>query len=388
MLDQINNNHTDTDAKLRVVVAMSGGVDSSMAAKLLVDAGYDVVGITMKLWGYEDSGGNLVEDSNCCSLDDIHNAGFVCTQLGIPHYTLDYSEKFKAVVIQNFVAEYKRGRTPNPCVMCNTEMKWRALLEKIDDLDADYIATGHYARKVRDPKTGAWQIARARDAKKDQSYVLWGINPRGLERTLFPLGDLTKSEIRKLAEEAKLRTAHTPESQDICFIPDNDYRRFLKEKYPAELAEVKTGDIVDMTGKKLGLHAGVPFYTVGQRKGLGIATGEPLFVTQIDTETNTIRVGSREKTLADTFLVEDVNWFSPVSKRFPLRVFTHIRYNHTGEWATVLPEGNGLVRVVYEKPQFAITPGQSAVFYDGERVLGGGHIKEVLFPNEVSVAEG
>lgn len=383
MLNQIEINNRPDNPKPKIVVAMSGGVDSSMAAKLLVDAGFDVVGITMKLWGYKDSGGNLVEESNCCSLDDIHNAAIVCTQLGIPHYTLDYSEKFKEIVIQNFVAEYKRGRTPNPCVMCNTEMKWRALLEKVDDLEVDYIATGHYARKVQDPATGTWRVARAKDLKKDQSYVLWGINPDGLARTIFPLGDLTKTEIRDLAEKATLRTAHTPESQDICFIPDNDYRRFLKEKHAVELVDVAPGDIVDMTGKKLGEHDGIPFYTVGQRKGLGIATGEPMFVTQIDVASNTIRVGHRSETLSDTFLVEDLNWFDPVAEDVPVRVFTQIRYNHPGEWATLTPESNGLARVVYDVPQAAITPGQSAVFYQDDRVLGGGHIKEVVFEKKL-----
>lgn len=382
MLSEIKNSLNKSKSGAKVVVAMSGGVDSSVAAKLLVDAGYDVVGITMKLWGYKDSGGNVVEDSNCCSLDDIHNAAIVCTQLGIPHYTLDYSEKFREMVVKNFVEEYKRGRTPNPCVLCNTEMKWRALLEKVDDLGVDYIATGHYARKVRHPETGTWRIARARDAKKDQSYVLWGIQPDGLAQTLFPLGDLTKDEIRALAAEANLRTAHTPESQDICFIPDNDYRRFLKEKHATDLADVTPGDIVDMDGKKLGQHEGIPFYTVGQRKGLGLATGDPMFITQIDTARNTIRVGRREETLADTFLVEDLNWFEEVSAGEPIRVFAHIRYNHPGEWATVTVEADGVARVVYDNPQAAITPGQSAVFYQEDQVLGGGYIKAVVFENE------
>ncbi|MCF7801495.1 MAG: tRNA 2-thiouridine(34) synthase MnmA [Candidatus Marinimicrobia bacterium] len=378
----MNNSLKNSKVGAKVVVAMSGGVDSSMAAKLLVDAGYAVVGITMKLWGYKDSGGNVVEDSNCCSLDDIHNAAIVCTQLGIPHYTLDYSEKFREMVVKNFVEEYKRGRTPNPCVLCNTEMKWRALLEKVDDLGADYIATGHYARKVRNPETGAWRIARARDEKKDQSYVLWGIQPDGLAQTLFPLGDLTKDEIRALAAASNLRTAHTPESQDICFIPDNDYRRFLKEKHATDLVDVAPGDIMDMHGEKLGEHKGIPFYTVGQRKGLGLATGEPMFVTQIDKERNTIRVGHREETLSETFLVEDLNWFEEVPAGESVRVFAHIRYNHPGEWATVTVETDGVARVVYDNPQAAITPGQSAVFYQEDQVLGGGHIKEVVFEKE------
>lgn len=382
MLNEINNSFKNAKPGAKVVVAMSGGVDSSVAAKLLVDAGYDVVGITMKLWGYKDSGGNVVEDSNCCSLDDIHNAAIVCAQLGIPHYTLDYSEKFKEMVVRNFVEEYKRGRTPNPCVLCNTEMKWRALLEKVDDLGVDYIATGHYARKVSHPETGAWRIARARDAKKDQSYVLWGISPDGLAQTLFPLGELTKNDIRSLAAAANLRTAHTPESQDICFIPDNDYRRFLNEKHATDLADVAPGDIVDMEGKKLGEHAGIPFYTVGQRKGLGLAVGEPMFVTQIDKAHNTIRVGRREETLADTFLVEELNWFEELPMGTPLRVFTHIRYNHPGEWATVTVHADGIARVVYDHPQAAITPGQSAVFYQDDLVLGGGYIKEVVFDRE------
>ncbi len=362
----------------RVVVAMSGGVDSSLAAALLSEQGYEVIGVTMKLWSYDETGAQPEYESSCCSLEDIQNARLVCTGIGIPHYTLDLSSRFKKMVMEDFVQEYRAGRTPNPCVQCNTRIKWRALLDRGDELDADCIATGQYARISRHPDSGRMLIARGLDPRKDQSYVLWGIDPSHLERTLFPLGELTKAQVREAARRFKLRTADTPESQEICFIPDNDYRRFIAEKYPEVLASRPPGDFVNGLGEVVGTHAGVYNYTIGQRKGLGLALGDRVYVNQIDVETNTIRVGSREDSLATKFEIDRINWFLPQSELPARPISAQIRYNHAAAALTDMQlEGDrGILQ--FSEAQHAITPGQSAVLYDGDFVVAGGTIHRVL----------
>ena len=361
----------------KVVIAMSGGVDSWLAARLLVEQGYDVMGVTMKLWGYIDTGGRPTHDSNCCSLDDINNAKAECASLGIPHYTLDMSAEFKQIVIENFVSEYKAGRTPNPCIICNTEIKWHALLNKLDDLGVDYLATGHYARKLKHEASGKWVIGRGKDLHKDQSYVLWGIRPEELERTIFPLGELSKQEVRAQAAQADMRTADTPESMEICFVPDNDYRRFLSEQYPEVIESAPKGDFVNSEGQVIGEHQGIHNYTVGQRKGLGLATGERIFVNKIDVATNTIHVGNKEEAAATTFTVNSCNWLVPESHILEASIEVQIRYNHDAKPAQLMLLSNEEVEVTFVNPENAITPGQSAVFFQAGCVIGGGIIKSV-----------
>ncbi|MCF6237317.1 MAG: tRNA 2-thiouridine(34) synthase MnmA [Candidatus Marinimicrobia bacterium] len=365
------------ESKYKVVIAMSGGVDSSLAARLLVEQGYDVMGVTMKLWGYIDTGGRPTHDSNCCSLDDINNAKAECAALGIPHYTLDMSAEFKQIVIENFVSEYKVGRTPNPCIICNTEIKWHALLNKLDDLGVDFLATGHYARKVKHEASGRWVIKRGKDLHKDQSYALWGIRQADLERTLFPLGDLSKKDVRHLAAQADMRTAETPESMEICFVPDNDYRRFLNEQYPEIVRAAPSGDFVDSEGKVIGQHLGIFNYTVGQRKGLGLATGERVFINKIDRERNIIHIGNRADADATSFTVNSCNWLIPEDHIIDHPVDVQIRYNHAAAAATITRISEDELRVVFEKPENAITPGQSAVFFQDRNVVGGGIISSV-----------
>lgn len=366
-----------TDQAKKVVIAMSGGVDSSLAARLLVEQGYDVIGVTMKLWGWMDSGGKPTHESNCCSLDDINNAKAECAALNIPHYTLDMSADFKQIVIKNFVSEYKAGRTPNPCIICNTEIKWHLLLDKMDDLGVDYLATGHYARKFKHEISGNWVIGRGKDQIKDQAYVLWGIQKGDLAKTLFPLGDLTKKEVRLLADRADMRTADTPESMEICFVPDNDYRRFIGEQYPEVIESSPKGNFVDADGEIIGEHQGVFNYTVGQRKGLGLATGERVFVNKIDVETNTIHVGNRAEAESTEFTVNSCNWLIPESYIIGKDVKVQIRYNHDAKPAIINRLNDEELRVVFHQPEHAITPGQSAVFFLDEAVVGGGVIHTV-----------
>jgi len=360
----------------RVVAAMSGGVDSSLMAKLLLEQGYDVIGVTMKLWTYEAVGGNRrAADSNCCSVEEINDARMVCQQLGIPHYVLDFSESFHSTVVQNFVSEYLNGSTPNPCVLCNSRVRWVALLDRVEDFGAEFIATGHYARRRFNQNTGAMELLRGKDPKKDQSYVLWGVNQELLRRTIWPLGDYTKHQVRQQAHSGRLHTANRPESFEICFVTDNDYRRFLREYAPDRMADIPEGEIVDTEGQVLGTHQGYPNYTIGQRHGLGIAVGEPVYVKAILPESNRIVVGRKEEVLATDCEVSGVHWTSGRAFEAPVEATVAIRYNHRGARATVTPTGNGSARIRFQTPQHAITPGQSAVFYRDDLVLGGGFIK-------------
>jgi tRNA-uridine 2-sulfurtransferase len=361
--------------KKRVVVAMSGGVDSSVAAGILVEQGYDVIGLTIKTFRYEDVGGNAGNENTCCSLDGINDARAVAALLGFPHFTLDFSEPFGREVIDNFVEEYLRGRTPNPCVVCNRKIKWEELLRKASALGAEAIATGHYARVRHNDATGRYWAARGRDDAKDQSYALWGLTQESLSRTIFPLAELTKPEARALAVRYGLSVAGKGESFEICFIPDNDYERFLKERVPGLEARVSGGDIV-RGGELVGTHRGFPFYTVGQRKGMGIATGDPVYVTGIDPVKNRITIGSGEELMKTSFLVRDVNIMKYAE--IPPQADVKIRYKDGGGLATLSPLPDGKIRVDFQVPRRAITPGQSAVFYEGDDVVGGGVIDEVL----------
>lgn len=361
-----------------VVVAMSGGVDSSVAAALLHEHGYRVIGITLNLWDYHASGGNVNFESGCCSLDTIADARAVCHKLGVPHYVSDFREIFERSVQQNFVAEYLTGRTPNPCVRCNTFIKWGAMLQQSEDLGADFLATGHYGRVSFNPASQRWELRRAVDQNKDQSYALWGVRQAALARTLFPLGELTKPQVRELARGLHLKTAEKKESQEICFIPDNDYRRYLRERAPEQFAAYGEGAFVDQTGEVLGEHHGVPFYTIGQRKGLGLAVGRPIFVTHIDAGTNTITLGEDDELLHHEFTATSVNWIAEHCPANGRAVTSKIRYRDSGAEARLFEAEEHAVRVQFHEAQRAITPGQSAVFYDGDVVVGGGVIDHVL----------
>ena len=357
----------------KVIMAMSGGVDSSVAALMLIEQGYDVIGMTMKNWEFEESGGNLSAESSCCSLGSIENARMVSAQLGIPHYVFDISDFFRENVIDNFTEEYLKGNTPNPCVRCNYLVRWDTLLEKADSFDAEFVSTGHYVRTRKNSQTGETELLKGVDSDKDQSYVLWGLSQNDLKKTIFPLGQLTKDKVREKAEAAGLRTAKIPESFEICFIPDNDYRRYIRENVEEFDTLVSEGEILDRDGSVLGIHKGYVNYTIGQRKGLGISLGEPVYVTEIDPKNNTIRVGDKDDLLSTEFSLKDVNFISEFEEaRFPVTV--KIRYHHEGEEAIISRNSDGTWNVIFEHPVEAVTPGQSAVFYDSDRLIGGGTI--------------
>ncbi len=360
----------------RVLVAMSGGVDSSVAALLLHEQGYEVVGVTMKTWDYASSGGGK-RLTGCCDLDSINDARDLAVSRGFHHIILDIREEFGEAIIGNFVQEYLGGRTPNPCVLCNTFIKWEALLKRADMLDCPLIATGHYARltPVTDPPhAGRHTVSKGLDEGKDQSYVLWGLRQESLARTLFPVGGFRKSEIRRMAQEAGFpQLAHKSESYEICFIPDNDYRSFLKRKEPEVTARLAHGKLVGTNGEVLGEHDGYPFFTIGQRKGLGIAVGEPLYVTDIRPETNTVVLGRKDELRRQTMWVRQPNFLKVDALRGEVEAVTKVRYKDRGTPSTLRME-DGRVRVEFHAPVTGIAPGQSAVFYDGDDVLGGGFI--------------
>lgn len=364
-------------SKKKVVVAMSGGVDSSVAAGILVREGYDVVGITIKTYNSEDVGGDAGNESSCCSLDGINDARAVAAQFGFAHYVLDFSEKFGAEVIDNFVGEYLAGRTPNPCVICNRKIKWEELIKKSVALGADYVATGHYARVRQDPETSRYVLSRGADTSKDQSYALWGLVQDSLQRTLFPLGGMTKPEVRDLAREMGIPTAEKGESYEICFVRDDNYERFLKDRVSGLEQRVEGGEVM-LDGKVVAKHRGYPFYTIGQRKGLGVATGEPVYVTEIDASHNRVHLGSGERLLHRALLGRDANLIRYAELPPALRVRARIRYMDDGAAATVTPEKEGKIRVTFDDPRRAITPGQSVVLYEGDDVVGGAVIDAVL----------
>jgi tRNA-specific 2-thiouridylase len=358
--------------KGKILVAMSGGIDSSVTAMLLYEQGYDVIGITMKTWDYESSGSTRKE-TGCCSLDSINDARQVAVRYGFPHYILDIRSEFGEHIINNFVDEYLKGRTPNPCVLCNTHIKWEALLKRADQLGCEFIATGHYA-KINN-ENGRYFISRGIDFNKDQSYVLWGLSQDCLKRTIFPLGNYTKPEIRKMAENFGFaELANKPESYDICFIPDNDYRTFLKHRVPEMEHQLEGGDFI-FQGKKVGKHRGYPFYTIGQRKGLEIALGDPAFVTEIIPETNTVILGTKKDLEKNEMYVRDFNLQKYAHLPSDFQCITKIRYKDPGKYSTVNHENN-LLNVVFHEAVSGVAPGQSAVLYEGNDLVGGGFINK------------
>jgi tRNA-specific 2-thiouridylase len=354
-----------------VMVAMSGGVDSSVALLRLKERGFRVSGATMKLWDYEDVGGSP-SHQGCCDLNAINDARAVCDALDVPHYVFDFTERFRETIIRDFVDEYLHGRTPNPCILCNTLIKWEMFLSRAVELGHTAIATGHYARTGYDNASDRFYLKRGVDPTRDQSYVLWGLSQDALRRTLFPLGDITKDETRRIAAEAGLKTARVAESREICFVADDDYERFIRERSAETIA---SGDIVDESGNVIGSHKGIPFYTIGQRRGLGIAHPTPLYVKRINVENRQLVVGEKDDLATREMNIGRANWVSagPISKQFDATV--QIRYQHTASPARVTPGGTDRLHVLFESPQWAITPGQSAVVYDGETVVAGGIIE-------------
>lgn len=359
--------------KGKVLVAMSGGIDSTVAALMLHKEGYEVVGITMKTWDYTASGGGKKE-TGCCNLDSFNDARMAAVQHGFPHFILDIRDEFGSFVVENFVEEYLAGRTPNPCVLCNTHIKWRALLKRADALGCDFIATGHYAQ-IHQHTNGRYFIRKGVDATKDQSYVLWGLVQDLLSRTLLPLGTYQKSEIRQMAHDFGYpELAKKAESYEICFVPDNDYRGFLKRKVEGLEEKVAGGYFVDKSGKILGQHKGYPFYTIGQRKGLDIALGKPAFVTHIDPDTNTVVLGDEVDLEKEEMRVGKINWIKYEGLADDSEVITKIRYKDKGSFSSVSKDGKDVV-VRFFEPAKGIAPGQSAVFYEGDDVIGGGIIQ-------------
>ena len=353
----------------RVAVAMSGGVDSSVAALLIKEAGEAAVGLSMQL--YDRSRDGRPAYGRCCSPRDLHDARAAADRIGIPFYVLNLEEEFRSEVIADFLAEYRAGRTPVPCVHCNSGPKFRDLLGRAAALGATRVATGHYARTLRDPASGRRRLLRARDLSKDQSYFLFGLTQEQLARAIFPVGELSKSAVRALAASRGLPNADKPESQDICFVPYRRYGEFM-QKHVA--GSVREGPIVDRRGNELGRHQGIAFHTVGQRRGLGVAAGQPLFVTEIQAGTNTVVVGTLDDLHKSTCLLDDVNFVSIPALSGPRRTLARIRYRAEPARAVISPAEDGRVLVTFEEPQRAITPGQAVVFYDDDVVVGVGTI--------------
>ena len=358
--------------KGKILVAMSGGIDSTIAAIMLHNEGYEVIGITMKTWDYESSGGNSKE-TGCCSLDSINDARTAAVDLGFPHMILDIRESFGQHVIDDFVKEYIAGRTPNPCILCNTHIKWEALLKKADALDCEFIATGHYA-KVRE-ENNRFIVSKAKDSTKDQSYVLWGLSQDSLSRSKYPLGNLLKSEVRQMAKDLGYKElAEKSESYEICFVPDNDYRGFLKRKVPGLEEQVSGGEFHDQEWNVIGEHKGYPFYTIGQRKGLEVAFGEPRYVTEIKPESNVIVLGKEVDLQRNGMWVRKLNLSKYENIPQGFQSTTKVRYKHAGTAAKLFTDNNR-IKVEFDEYVNGIAPGQSAVFYEGDDVIGGGIIE-------------
>ncbi|HMW39176.1 MAG: tRNA 2-thiouridine(34) synthase MnmA [Saprospiraceae bacterium] len=359
----------------KILVAMSGGIDSTVAAAMLHEQGYQVVGITMKTWDYASSGASTKE-TGCCSLDSLQDARRVAVDMGFHHFILDIRDEFGDAVIENFVEEYIAGRTPNPCVLCNTHIKWNALLKRADGLDCEFIATGHYARVHQ--LDDRYYISKAKDLHKDQSYVLWGLSQEAMCRSRFPLSELLKSEVRKMASDMGYdNLAKKAESYEICFVPDNDYRAFLKRRVDGLEDKVEGGYFINARGELLGRHHGYPFYTIGQRKGLGVAFGKPMFVTDIYPETNTVVLGDEEDLSRQGMTVGKLNWHKYDHIPEEIELITKIRYKDAGHLSAV-QHINGQLNVQFSSRVKGIAPGQSAVVYDGEDLVCGGIIASSL----------
>ena len=352
-------------------MAMSGGIDSTMASLLLHEEGYEVIGLTMKTWDYESSGGSKKE-TGCCSLDSINDARQLAVDCGFPHTILDIRDEFKGFIIDNFVEEYMAGRTPNPCVLCNTHIKWEALLKRADMLNCEFIATGHYAQ-VREVE-GRFVVSKGLDESKDQSYVLWGVTQECLKRTIFPMGEYHKKDIKQMALDRGYKAlAEKNESYDICFIPDNDYRGFLKRRVEGLEEKVKGGNFITISGEVVGTHDGYPFYTIGQRK-IGISLGKnPTFVIGINPEDNTVTVGTKEDLQKQEMHIRNVNYLKYDKIEDGKEYVVKVRYKHKGEMATITNEGENL-KVLFHKKVEGIAPGQSAAIYEGNDLIAGGFI--------------
>lgn len=356
--------------KPRVVIAMSGGVDSSLTAALLLQQGYDVIGMTMQVWE-NDEREDDPDSRGCCSLSAIDDARRVADKIGIPYYVVNFRDLFQRTVVDYFIKEYGHGKTPNPCVACNRYVKFEGLLHKAQEVGAEFLATGHYARISYDESRKRYVLRKGIDTTKDQSYALYHLNQQTLAHFLMPLGEYTKVQTREMARELGLSVADKPDSQEICFVPDDDYKAFLQEKAPGMF---RPGDMVTVDGEVIGRHQGLPMYTVGQRKGLGVASGKPLYVVALDEAKNQVIVGSNEDVFASRCIVSDLNWIAQDTLTAPITVQTKIRYGAKESAAEVTPLSDGKAEVRFLTPQRAVTPGQSAVFYDGDLVIGGGVI--------------
>jgi len=368
--------------KGKVLVAMSGGVDSSVAAVLLREQGYEVVGITMKTWDYTGSGGKPGKVVGCCTLESMNDARAIGIKYDFPHFIVDIRQEFGDWVIERFTDEYMAGRTPNPCVLCNTHIKWESLMRRADSLGCEFIATGHYSRIRQDESSGRHVLMRGLDHNKDQSYALWGVSQENFSRTIFPLGDLTKPEIRQMATDFGLdEVANKPDSYEICFVPDNNYRRFLRDRVPDMDARAGKGNFIRSDGSLAGIHEGYPFYTIGQRHGLGLATGEPIYVTHIDAETNTVTVGPSEELMGHALSAYQINYIKYPDLKEEVPATGKIRYKDEGSPCVAKQDGDQL-QVRFAEPRRAITPGQAVVLYEGDDVLAGGWIAEVQEPDQ------
>lgn len=356
-----------------VVAAMSGGVDSAVSAYLLKESGYNVIGITMRL-STPKTPDNTSQNKRCCTAEDTNDAKRVCRALGIPHYVLNFEKEFHGNVIQYFLDEYRLGRTPNPCIACNQHVKFRFLMDKVNALGADMLATGHYGRIVY--KEGRYRLLKAIDNKKDQSYVLYGLGQKELSKLIFPVGEYPKKRIREIAMELGLPVADKPDSQDICFIPDGDYRKFIRNQIPRH-----PGEIVDMDGKSVGEHTGIEEFTVGQRKGLGIATGSKQYVVSLDAQTNKVTIGNSDDLNTQALIALKVSYVTGEQPEAETAVMAKVRHHAPESDANITPSGDE-AHVWFREPQRAATPGQSVVFYKGEEVLGGGVIEKTLSPSE------
>ncbi len=358
---------------------MSGGVDSSTTAWLLKEKGYDVIGATMCIGTMDSTSSG---PARCCSLADIEDARRVALQLGIPFHVFHLRDEFESKIIQYFCDEYKRGRTPNPCILCNEKLKFGSFLSRALDLGADYIATGHYAKLEYHESMRQYLLKKGADQRKDQSYVLFSLTQDQLRHSLLPLGEHRKEEVREQAAHVGLQVHDKPESQEVCFIHDTSYHSFLRERLRES---IEPGPIVDLQGQIMGEHKGIAFYTVGQRRGLRLAKGKPLYVIGIDRNRNTLIVGEEREVYADTFTIDSISWINARETSSSFSAQVKIRYNHPGSEATVTPKAKEELEVRFKNPQKAITPGQAAVIYDGDRVLGGGWIKEVTRSSEWGV---